>query len=88
MNVTGNLYLSSKQIDYAVPAVRAIQAVHKDGTQDYLKTYWDAWRARGYSKTNYSWLEWAAAGEIPGKKSEPVKQYTDAELAEFAKELP
>jgi hypothetical protein len=87
MNVTGNMFIPQPQADFALPIVHAIEGKVDDIT-DYLKTYWYAWRARGYSKTNYSWLEWAAAGEIPGKKSEPVKQYTDAEYAEFAKELP
>jgi hypothetical protein len=68
MHVTGNLHLTEAQIDYAVPAVRAIAVKHKDDLLDYLSEYYEAWRGRGYSKTNYAWLEWAAAGEIPKQK--------------------
>lgn len=89
MNVTGNMFIPQPQADFALPIVHAIEG-KVDDIADYLKTYWDAWRARGYSKTNYSWLEWAAAGEIPkGKngKYEPVQQSTPEDLAEYAQEI-
>lgn len=77
MNVTGNLHLSSEQIDYAVPAVRAIQAVHRDDTQSYLARFWDEWRARNYSRSNYHWLDWAVADEIPDRKGNKQKSFAE-----------
>jgi hypothetical protein len=68
MNITGNVFLTPKQIDTAVPAVRAIAIKHKDDLTEYLTRFWLAWRERGYSKVNYAWLEWAASGEIPAQR--------------------
>lgn len=81
MNVTGNMYVPPDQSDYAVPMVQAIErTVGEKDLMDYLKNFWQAWRDRGYSKTNYSWLEWAVAGETPsknGSKQEKAKTFAE-----------
>lgn len=77
MNVTGNMFIPQPQSDFALPIVHAIEGKIDGDVTDYLKTYWEAWRKRGYSKTNYSWLEWAAAGEIPNNGKSDTKSFAE-----------
>lgn len=70
-NVTGNMGLpvSEKDKKSIINSIREIYSGKKEGTKDYLKLYFEAWRDRKYQKTNFGWLDWALAGEIPEKKN-------------------
>ncbi|PKN83358.1 MAG: hypothetical protein CVU46_17210 [Chloroflexi bacterium HGW-Chloroflexi-8] len=48
--------------------LRTIHAHKRDQTVSYLRSVFQEWTSRGYSKLNPSWLDWAISGEIPPKK--------------------
>ena len=77
MTITGNMYLTPEQIEYSVPIVQAIERKIPGDIDAYLRPYWKAWRERNYNKTNYSWLEWAAGGEIPAKKNGKGESFSE-----------
>jgi len=79
MNVTGNMGLPTKtgDADAVINSMRDIESTKKEKTQEYLKPFFKAWKERGYSPMNPSWLDWAKCGKIPDKKAKKYNQIVD-----------
>lgn len=49
----------------------AIYSTQRGAIVEYLRPFWAEWCKRGYNKSNTAWLDWAVAGQIPERKTEP-----------------
>lgn len=72
--VTGMVSMPTRGRNEALEVLIDLQHKHKKKIVQYLQPFWDEWVKRNYRKTNYSWLDWAIAGEIPPAKEEPTAQ--------------
>lgn len=71
VNTTGNPAFPSSSYTNDLIRLRAVYSVKGADTTNYLKPYWAEWVSRGYSRSNTAWLDWAVAGHIPERKTQP-----------------
>ena len=72
--ITGFAGMIGGSREFDLERIESLWKTHGDKTVNYCRPFWEAWKDRGYSKTNTAWLDWAISGEIPSLSKKKLDQ--------------